>query len=279
MADTDNDPTKFSENIVKEDTRSVKGDSESKTNTLHEKEDGQSVEEKHDDASTKDEEAGVDTRADQIIPDVEVIPTVNHAPTVPPRSKTANALIVLALCMAVWLAALDTVIVTPALPTIAEDFNVSDSGFAWIAGCYLIPNASSMPFWGKISDIFGRKPILLVVNVIFMVGSLIAALSDSLGQLLAGRAIQGLGAGGLISLANIVISDLYSLRERPIYYSLIGATWAFAMTLAPVVGGAFVQNVTWKWCFWISCASIPPNLVKFKANMYKYHAMLSQSFS
>lgn len=109
-----------------------------------------------------------------------------------------------------------------------------------------------MPFWGKISDIFGRKPIIMIANIIFMVGSLIAALSKNLNMLLAGRAIQGLGAGGLMVLPNIVISDLYSIRDRGLYFGLIGAVWSFATSIGPVIGGAFAETIGWRWCFWIN---------------------------
>ena len=145
----------------------------------------------------------------------------------PPRSTMQKALIMASICMATFLAALDTTILTTALPTIASSFHASDSGFAWIGSAYLLANGTSIPFWGKISDIFGRKPIFMIANVIFMAGSLIAALSKSLNMLLVGRAIQGLGAGGLMNLSNIVVSDLFSLRDRGLYLGLIGATWSF----------------------------------------------------
>ena len=133
-------------------------------------------------------------------------------PASPGRSKGKTYLLMFALCMAVFLAALDSVIVTTALPTIAADFKVTDSEFAWIGAAYLLANASSVPFWGKVSDIFGRRPILLIANAIFLVGSLISALSTSITMLIVGRAVQGLGGGGLIILVNICVSDLFSMR-------------------------------------------------------------------
>ncbi|KAL8774821.1 MAG: hypothetical protein Q9209_000760 [Squamulea sp. 1 TL-2023] len=107
---------------------------------------------------------------------------------------------------------LDTTIITTAVPTIATRFQASEADYTWIGSAYLLAAAASTPTWGKFSDIWGRKPILLVANIVFLVGSLIAALSINIKMLLAGRAIQGIGGGGLIILANICVSDLFSMR-------------------------------------------------------------------
>jgi fucose permease len=128
------------------------------------------------------------------------------------RSKARIALIMAALMMAVFLAALDMTIITTALPTIAANFQVSNADYTWIGSAYLLGAASSTPSWGKFSDIFGRKPIMLVANIVFLIGSLICALSINIKMLLAGRVIQGIGGGGLIILANICVSDLFSMR-------------------------------------------------------------------
>lgn len=130
-----------------------------------------------------------------------------------PRSKAQTFTIVAALCLAIFLAALDTVIITTALPSIAHVFQISDAGYAWVGSAYLLTNAASVPFWGKISDVFGRKPILLLANLIFLVGSLVSALAQSERMLIAGRAVQGLGGGGIVILVNICVGDIFSLRS------------------------------------------------------------------
>ncbi|CAD0112908.1 unnamed protein product [Aureobasidium uvarum] len=167
------------------------------------------------------------------------------------RSKGKIALIMTALGMAVFLAALDVTIITTALPTISEYFH-SAAGYTWIGSAYLLGNASSVPLWGKISDIFGRKPILIVANLLFLIGSLIAALANSIGMLIAARAIQGVGGGGLVTLVNICISDLFSLRRRGAYFGIIGGVWALASAIGPVIGGVFTEKVSWRWCFYIN---------------------------
>lgn len=133
-----------------------------------------------------------------------------------------TAVRMLTIQLAVFLAALDMTIVSTALPTMAAYFNATESGYSWMASSYLLANAACIPLWGKISDIWGRKPILLLANAIFLVGSLICALATKLTMILAGRAIQGVGGGGLIVLANISVSDLFSVR----YVSSFPSEWA-----------------------------------------------------
>jgi hypothetical protein len=164
----------------------------------------------------------------------------------PQRSKLKIALIMFSLAVAVLLVALDITIVTTALPTISAEFK-SAAGYTWVGSAYLIAQSAATPIWGKVSDIFGRKPILLVTNAIFFVGSLLAAVSVNIDMLIAARAIQGIGGGGLITLVNIAISDLFSVRDRGMYFGIIGGVWALASSLGPVVGGLFTQKVSWRY--------------------------------
>jgi hypothetical protein len=137
------------------------------------------------------------------------------------RSTLQTFIIMLCLCSSVFLAALDTTIITTALPTISEYFH-SNAGYTWIGSAYLLVNAASTPSWGKISDIWGRKPILLCAGGVFFLGSSLAGGSTSIAMLIAARAIQGVGGGGLIILSNICIADLFSVRNRSKYYGVIG---------------------------------------------------------
>ncbi|KAI2786345.1 Efflux pump dotC [Penicillium oxalicum] len=166
--------------------------------------------------------------------------------------KKKIIVVMTALCLALFLAALDMTIISTALPTIAADFGASESGFSWIASSYLLANAACIPLWGKLSDIWGRKPMILFANIWFLVGSLICALAKNLAMILAGRAIQGVGGGGIIIMANISVTDLFSMRDRPMYYGIFGATWAIAGALGPIIGGAFTTSVTWRWCFYLN---------------------------
>ena len=113
--------------------------------------------------------------------------------------------------MAVFLAALDITIITTALPTISQHFQ-SSSGYTWVGSAYLLANSASTIVWGKFSDIFGRKPVLLLANIVFLLGSVLAATAVSITMLIVARVIQGLGGGALIVLVNICIGDLFSPR-------------------------------------------------------------------
>lgn len=128
----------------------------------------------------------------------------------PPKHRIR--LIMLALCLTVFVVVLDTFIMTTALPVIAIDFATSDAGYAWIGSGYMLAFAVVVPVWAKISDIFGRKPVLIITTTIFFAGTLIGALSKDANLLIAGRVIQGIGGGGLFVLVNICVSDLFSTR-------------------------------------------------------------------
>ncbi|KAL6701743.1 MFS general substrate transporter [Trichoderma pleuroticola] len=167
------------------------------------------------------------------------------------RTNVETFLIIFALCLALFLAALDMTIITTAIPTISNHFG-SSAGYIWIGSAYLLGNAAFVPTWGKISDIFGRKPTLIVSVAIFWIGSLLCAVSTSMGMLIAARAIQGVGGGGTIVLPNICISDLFSMRKRGMYFGILGMVWALASAIGPILGGVFTSKVSWRWCFYIN---------------------------
>ncbi|KJZ77361.1 hypothetical protein HIM_03085 [Hirsutella minnesotensis 3608] len=167
------------------------------------------------------------------------------------RRGIETFLVMFALSLALFLAALDMTIIATAIPTISSHFN-SSLGYVWIGSAYLLGNATFVPTWGKISDIFGRKPVLITAVAIFWIGSLLCAVSNSMGMLIAARAIQGVGGGGTIVLPNICVSDLFSMRRRGLYFGILGGVWAVASAVGPVLGGVFTSRVSWRWCFYIN---------------------------
>ncbi|KAJ4361493.1 hypothetical protein N0V95_001830 [Ascochyta clinopodiicola] len=183
----------------------------------------------------------------------------------PPSTSSRPALSILlaftALCISIFLVALDTVLIPTALPTISESFHIPDSLYAWTGSAYLLANASSIPFWGTLADVFGRKPIILVANSIFLAGSVLCAVSVDAVMLVAGRAVQGLGGGGVTVLVYVCVSDLFTIRDRSFYLGTVGAVWAVASALGPVLGGVFAENLSWRWCFYINLPIVSFSIV------------------
>lgn len=144
--------------------------------------------------------------------------TLSSSPSEPPLKMTHTRpslpvlLSFIALCLSIFLVALDTVLVPTALPTIALSFHIPDDQYAWIGSAYLLANAASVPFWGKLSDIFGRKPVILTADAIFLGGSILCGASGDAATLLGGRVVQGIGGGGVVVLVHICTSDLFSIR-------------------------------------------------------------------
>src|SRR3954447_10054184 len=174
-----------------------------------------------------------------------------------PRSRRQLLVAFSGIMLATLLAALDQTIVATALPHIAGDLQ----GFqhlSWVVTAYLVASTVTVPLYGKLSDIYGRRPLFVVSITIFLVGSVLCGAAQSMNQLIAFRAVQGLGAGGLIPLSQTAIADLFSPRERGRYQGVIGAVWAVAAVAGPLVGGSLTDAVSWRWIFYIN---IPLGLV------------------
>ncbi|KAF2186366.1 MFS general substrate transporter [Zopfia rhizophila CBS 207.26] len=198
------------------------------------------------------------------IPEENPRPSTTSSATVseePSKVPPATLFSFTALTLCIFLVALDTVLIPTALPTISKSFHIPDSLYAWTGSAYLLSNAASVPVWGKLSDIFGRKPVALVANFIFLVGSLVCAVAVSAGMLIAGRAVQGLGGGGVVILVHICVADMFALQDRSFYLGIVGAVWAIASALGPVLGGIFAQNLNWRWCFYVNLPIVSISIV------------------
>jgi EmrB/QacA subfamily drug resistance transporter len=160
-------------------------------------------------------------------------------------------LIMSGLMMGMLLAALDQTIVSTALTTIARGFHRLDL-YGWVVTSYLLTSTASTPLYGKISDQFGRKRIFQFAIVVFLAGSVLSGASQNMYQLIIFRGVQGVGAGGLMTLAMAIMGDIIPPRQRGRYQGYFGAVFAFASIIGPLLGGFLVDQASWRWVFYVN---------------------------
>jgi EmrB/QacA subfamily drug resistance transporter len=153
--------------------------------------------------------------------------------------------------LGMFLAALDQTIVATALPKIVTDLHGAQH-LSWVVTAYLLTSTVTVPLYGKLSDLVGRRPLFIFSIVVFLGGSVLSGLAQNMTQLILFRGIQGLGAGGIIPLALIVIGDLFSPRERGRYQGFTGAVFGMSSVIGPLVGGYLTDSISWRWIFYIN---------------------------
>jgi EmrB/QacA subfamily drug resistance transporter len=165
--------------------------------------------------------------------------------------KRARNEILFAIMLGLFLSALDQTIVGTALPTIVSDLKGNDL-YAWVVTIYLITSTVTGPIYGKLSDLFGRKPMLLIGVSLFLLGSALSGFSQEMWQLILFRGIQGLGAGAIFPIALAIIGDLFTPAERGKYQGLFGAVFGIAALIGPALGGFLTETVGWHWVFFVN---------------------------
>jgi EmrB/QacA subfamily drug resistance transporter len=175
-----------------------------------------------------------------------------------PRYSVRETVLTMAgVLLVMLLASLDQTIVATAMPHIIADLQGFDR-YTWVSTAYLLSSTVMVPIYGKLSDLLGRKPIFLFGVVIFLLGSALSGAAQSMNQLIAFRAFQGLGAGALLPIAIAIVGDLFTPRERGKWQGLTGAVWGFSSIVGPTLGGWITQNSSWRWVFYVN---LPVGLV------------------
>jgi EmrB/QacA subfamily drug resistance transporter len=167
--------------------------------------------------------------------------------------------VVVGIMLCILLAALDQTVVVPAVPAIAADLN-GFNHLAWIVSVYLLTSTAATPLIGKLSDTYGRRALLLPSLVLFILTSALCALAQSLVQLILFRALQGVGGAGLMAMSQAAVADVVAPRDRGRYQGYMASMWGLASVAGPVVGGYLVDNLSWRWIFWIN---VPIGLAAF----------------
>jgi EmrB/QacA subfamily drug resistance transporter len=165
--------------------------------------------------------------------------------------QRARMTIFVSILLATLLAALDQTVVGTALPRIVTDLQGADR-YVWVVTAYLLASTVTIPLYGKFSDVFGRKTMLLISVGLFLVGSMLSGLSQTMNQLIAFRALQGLGAGGIFPVALSTVGDLFDARERGRYQGLFGAVGGLSFLIGPFIGGSLTDHISWHWIFYVN---------------------------
>ncbi|MBU0981610.1 MFS transporter [Patescibacteria group bacterium] len=173
---------------------------------------------------------------------------MNSLVHIPSKQKV---LVMVAVILSMFLSALDQTIVSTALPTIVTEFN-SLEHLSWVVTAYMLASTIAVPIYGKLSDMYGRKGFYLASIVIFLVGSALCGVAQNMTQLIIFRAIQGIGGGSLMTNSFAIIADLFTIKERARWQGLMGGVFGLSSVFGPILGGFFVDNLSWRWIFYIN---------------------------
>ncbi|HSK18919.1 MAG TPA: MDR family MFS transporter [Longimicrobiales bacterium] len=165
--------------------------------------------------------------------------------------RTHRTLVLTALVVAMFLAAIEGTIVATAMPSIASRLG-GFSLYSWVFSSYLLMQAVTTPVFGKLADLYGRKPVFIGGVTIFLLGSLLCGFADSMGMLVAFRFVQGIGAGAVLPMSATLAGDLYSIRERGRIQGYLASVWGISSIIGPLAGGVIVENIDWHWIFWLN---------------------------
>ena len=160
-------------------------------------------------------------------------------------------LVVASIMLAIFMVAIEATIVATAMPKIVGDLGGFER-YSWVFAAFLLAQTTTTVIYGKLTDLFGRRPVIIVGIIIFLLGSLLCGFATSMTALVALRLLQGTGAGAIQPVAMTIVGDLYPLEQRARIQGLIASVWAFSAVTGPLAGGLIVEQLSWSWIFWIN---------------------------
>ncbi|WP_323741875.1 MDR family MFS transporter [Salinibacillus xinjiangensis] len=167
------------------------------------------------------------------------------------KSTTKRGFVLASIVIGMFMAAIEGTIVSTAMPSIVADLG-GFSYFSWVFSIFLLMQAVTIPIYGKLADLFGRKPVYFLGVIIFLVGSILCGLATSMPLLIAFRFIQGIGAGAVQPIASTIVGDIYSIEERSKIQGYLASVWGISSIVGPALGGIFVEYIHWAWVYWIN---------------------------
>ncbi|TQS75874.1 MFS transporter [Ornithinibacillus gellani] len=183
------------------------------------------------------------------------------------HNKRKRPLILASVVIGMFLAAIEATIVATAMPSIAADLG-GFSMYSWVFSAYLLTNAATVLIFGKLSDIYGRKPIYVIGVIVFLTGSTLSGFSTSMIMLIAARVIQGIGAGALMPMASTIVGDIYNKEERAKIQGYLSSVWGISAVSGPLLGGFFVDFLSWRYVFWMN---IPLGIIAMLGIIFFLH--------
>lgn len=166
-------------------------------------------------------------------------------------SRNRVILVTIGIMLSLFLASMESTVVATAMPTIVGQLGGLEH-YSWVFSAFMLMSTTSIPLYGKLSDIYGRRPIYVIAMALFLVGSVMCGMSDSMTRLIFSRAIQGLGAGGIMPLAFILIGEMFNLQQRAKMQGVFSGVWGLSSIIGPLLGGFLVDQFSWRWIFFIN---------------------------
>ena len=166
-------------------------------------------------------------------------------------SRQRTILTTIGIMLGLFMASMETTVIATAMPTIVSELG-GLTIYSWAFSVYMLASTTTVPIYGKLSDIYGRRPVFAVGMVIFLIGSVLCGFAQNMGQLIAFRALQGVGAGGVMPLVFIIVGDIFSFEQRARMQGLFSGVWGVSSVVGPLLGGFLVDQISWHWVFWVN---------------------------